>query len=207
MSSNTRDRILDAAEHLFAQKGLEGASLRAITDEADANLGSIHYYFGSKMKLIEEVINRRVDQLNQMRFEVFQEPLQESKRPPLKELWHTALRAMLILREQNPDFIRMVGFLMWSPDSSFREMLYTRENLFSDTFLSEILEYFPEEVHQQVSARCIMLLHMIYQHAIDQHYVMQDFAKYEISMDVYDIVEQLADIAENALQKFLPGTS
>lgn len=204
--ASTKDKILDAAEHLFAQKGLAGASLRAITDQAGANLGSIHYYFGSKMKLIEEIITRRIDELNQMRFKVFQKRRAEDKRPPLKELWRAALTAMLDIREKNPDFIRMMGFLMWSPDSSFRQILITQENLFSDTFLNEILEYFPHEVHQEVTARCIVVLHMIYQHAVDQHFVIEDLKKYCITMDSYDIVEQLADIAENALQKFLPAT-
>ena len=205
--ASTKDKILDAAEHLFAQKGLEGASLRAITDKAGANLGSIHYYFGSKMKLVEEVVNRRIDQLNQIRFEVFKEHVDENQRPSLKELWLAALKAMLTLRGQNPDFIRMLGFLMWSPDSSFRELLITQENLFSDTFLREILEYFPKKVHRQVSARCIMLLHMIYQHAIDQQFVLEDLKKHGQTMDSYDIIEQLSDIAGDALQKFLPGTS
>jgi len=47
-ATQTRERILDAAERLFAEHGLEGVSTRDITALAEANVGAISYYFGSK---------------------------------------------------------------------------------------------------------------------------------------------------------------
>ena len=49
---DTRRDLLLAAERLFAQQGFQGASLRAITQEAGANLASVNYHFGSKEGLI-----------------------------------------------------------------------------------------------------------------------------------------------------------
>jgi len=52
----TAAALLVAARSLFAQHGFEGASVRAITAEAAANLGAITYHFGSKSALYEAVL-------------------------------------------------------------------------------------------------------------------------------------------------------
>ncbi|MBC6941345.1 MAG: TetR/AcrR family transcriptional regulator [Xanthomonadales bacterium] len=64
---STRERILGAAEVLFARHGFAGASLRQVTAGARVNLAAVHYHFGSKEGLIEEVFRRRLDQLNRER--------------------------------------------------------------------------------------------------------------------------------------------
>ena len=51
-AKDTRERILETAERLFAESGFEGASVRAITSEAQVNLAALHYHFGSKDQLI-----------------------------------------------------------------------------------------------------------------------------------------------------------
>jgi len=57
--SGTRERLLDAAEHLFATKGYEGASTRDIVAKSGDTIGSVNYHFGSKQVLLDEVIARR----------------------------------------------------------------------------------------------------------------------------------------------------
>ena len=64
MEEDTRQRLLDAAEALFAEHGLISTSLRAITTQAGANLAAVHYHFGSKDALIRAVLMRRLDPLN-----------------------------------------------------------------------------------------------------------------------------------------------
>jgi AcrR family transcriptional regulator len=63
----TQNRILDVAERLFAENGISGTSLRAITREAEANLAAVHYHFGSKEGLLDAVIARRARPVNQAR--------------------------------------------------------------------------------------------------------------------------------------------
>jgi len=63
----TKDRILDAAETLFARDGYVATSLRAITVEAEANVAAIHYHFGSKQSLLEALFKRRVAAINDER--------------------------------------------------------------------------------------------------------------------------------------------
>ena len=64
---STRERILGAAETLFARHGFAGASLRQVTAAANVNLAAVNYHFGSKDNLIEEVFRRRLDELNARR--------------------------------------------------------------------------------------------------------------------------------------------
>ncbi|RUO32117.1 TetR family transcriptional regulator [Aliidiomarina sedimenti] len=54
----TKDKILNAAERLFADQGFELTSLRQITGAADVNLASVNYHFGSKKALIQAVMER-----------------------------------------------------------------------------------------------------------------------------------------------------
>ena len=61
---STKQRILGAAEKLFADHGFAGASLRRVTSAAGVNLAAVNYHFGSKEKLSEEVFRRRLDELN-----------------------------------------------------------------------------------------------------------------------------------------------
>ena len=68
-SPETRARILDAAETLFVEHGLDGTSMRMITSRAGVNLAAINYHFGSKDSLIQEIFERRVQALNQRRLE------------------------------------------------------------------------------------------------------------------------------------------
>ncbi|TCT06172.1 TetR/AcrR family transcriptional regulator [Aquabacter spiritensis] len=60
----TRLRLLDAAEALFAEHGYKGVSLRTITGKAGVNLAAAHYHFRNKEGLYRAVFERRVGPMN-----------------------------------------------------------------------------------------------------------------------------------------------
>jgi AcrR family transcriptional regulator len=60
---STKDKILDAAEQFFADKGFNGTSLREITGQAEVNLAAVNYHFGSKKELIKAVMSRYMNEL------------------------------------------------------------------------------------------------------------------------------------------------
>ena len=64
---NTKERILGAAEELFAQNGFAGTSLRQVTSRADVNIAAVNYHFGSKENLVNEVFRRRMDEMSGQR--------------------------------------------------------------------------------------------------------------------------------------------
>lgn len=53
---DARETILSTAMKLFGEKGFEGTSVRDIAKAAEVNLAMISYYFGSKEKLFEQVV-------------------------------------------------------------------------------------------------------------------------------------------------------
>ncbi len=55
----TKERILDTAEVLFAQKGYRAVSVREITSTAECNLAAVNYHFGNKENLYLEVFRSR----------------------------------------------------------------------------------------------------------------------------------------------------
>jgi AcrR family transcriptional regulator len=60
-------KILDTAERLFGEDGYKAVSLRHITAAAGVNLAAIHYYFGSKEELLDELVMRKAVPVNEER--------------------------------------------------------------------------------------------------------------------------------------------
>lgn len=56
------ENILFAAEKLFAEKGFDGTSTRKISKAANVNISMISYYFGSKEKLYEKLVEYRMNE-------------------------------------------------------------------------------------------------------------------------------------------------
>jgi AcrR family transcriptional regulator len=70
--SDTKSRILDAAEKLFGMNGFDSTSLRDITTAADVNLAAINYHFQSKDSLIDAIVARRIEPVNKKRLELLE---------------------------------------------------------------------------------------------------------------------------------------
>jgi AcrR family transcriptional regulator len=56
MTDHPQQRLLDAAEHVFAEKGFQAGSVREICRRAGANIAAINYYFGDKERLYIEAV-------------------------------------------------------------------------------------------------------------------------------------------------------
>lgn len=63
----TLDRILIAAESVFAEHGYDGTTLRQITQRAKVNLAAVNYHHGDKESLYLEILRRRIEPINQVR--------------------------------------------------------------------------------------------------------------------------------------------
>jgi AcrR family transcriptional regulator len=67
MGNNTKSKIMDVAEALFAKHGYEATSLRNITGAAKVNLAAVNYHFGGKETLLEAIYARRITPMNEER--------------------------------------------------------------------------------------------------------------------------------------------
>jgi TetR/AcrR family transcriptional regulator len=57
---STEQAILEAAKNIFIRKGMEGARMQEIADEAGINKALLHYYFRSKDKLFEAIFTEAI---------------------------------------------------------------------------------------------------------------------------------------------------
>jgi AcrR family transcriptional regulator len=105
MNDQTPDRLLDAASRLFAEKGFEGASVRAITRAARANLGAVTYHFGSKARLRNAVLVRHIRAL------VARAQSAAALPRPARERLAACVQAFFALAAEEPDVLPT--FVRW----------------------------------------------------------------------------------------------
>lgn len=128
---DTKEQILDAAEALFSANGVEGVSLRALTKEANVNLASVHYHFGSKEAVVRALFVRRSGPVNQERIALLDELEREADGAPLAvESILTALFLPVIRITQDPArqqvYRRLIARFYFEP-AEYLESLFEQE--------------------------------------------------------------------------------
>lgn len=71
--NETRERILNTAQKLFAEKGFNRVTLRELTSAAETNLAAVNYYFGSKDKLLLALVKRSAKEVHKARQQLLRE--------------------------------------------------------------------------------------------------------------------------------------
>ena len=118
----TRERILDAAEELFAHHGFEGVSIRQIMTKAEADVSLAYYHFESKRDLFDQVMLRRVEYLNEIRLEALAEVEERhpDDEPTVEEIIGAFTRPLLVLLAEDHDewshYYQLIAQINNSPD-------------------------------------------------------------------------------------------
>lgn len=147
--TSTKTALLDSAEKLFAQNGIDGTSLRAITQDANANLASVNYHFGSKEGLVSAVFGRRLRPLNSRRLELLDQAILEKDRSArlrgiLRAFVGPVLKMRFDRQQGNPEFIQLLGrTFAESPGQPNPGLLAEFEQVLS-RFVSALSETVPE---------------------------------------------------------------
>jgi AcrR family transcriptional regulator len=81
----TEQALLDAAERLLVEVGAAGITTRRVADEAGANHGLVHYYFGSVERLLARVLERFTEKLIERQRQMY------AADAPFLEKWRTAM--------------------------------------------------------------------------------------------------------------------
>jgi AcrR family transcriptional regulator len=135
--SDTVDRILDAAEVLFAERGFSETSLRMITSKAKVNLAAVNYHFGSKNALIHAVFARFLTPYSATLEEYFDEleSKSEGRVPTLDHiLWALAESAARMPQRNERGisiFMRLLGLAYTQSQGHLRKFL---EQEYSEPF-------------------------------------------------------------------------
>jgi AcrR family transcriptional regulator len=184
-STDTKDRILDSAEALFAKRGFASTSLRNVIAEAGVNLAAVHYHFGSREELIRAVFARRFEPINRERLRLLTEfeavgkagdaPGQAPGQAPGEEALESILAILVgpflaAAREQGEEWSTvglLVGRVYTEPDFEVRRLLHEQFQEVSDRFsvtlkaclttLSD--EEFAYRFHFVVAAMAVSLVH------------------------------------------------
>lgn len=75
---HTRERLIRAAEALFARKGYAQTSVRDITREASCNVAAVNYHFATKHNLYRETLTRRIRALREQRISSLERTVAEA---------------------------------------------------------------------------------------------------------------------------------
>jgi AcrR family transcriptional regulator len=85
----TEQALLDAAERLLLEVGAAGITTRRVAEEAGANHGLVHYYFGSVENLLVRVLERFTEQ------QIARQRAMYASDMPFLEKWRTAMRYLV----------------------------------------------------------------------------------------------------------------
>jgi AcrR family transcriptional regulator len=147
--NDRRNRILDAAEEVFAESGFEGASLRDIVREASVNLATVYYYFQSKNGLMEAVLKRRFGPLRAAHLELLRRFEREAGgRPvPVDRILEAMLLPPMHLAVAAPArrraVTRLIGRLVTEPDAQTQAILRSQRAEVRTAFLKALQASLP----------------------------------------------------------------
>lgn len=143
----TRLRILDAAEHLFAENGVDGTSLRSIMAAAGVSISQINYHFGTKEALLRAIFERQAVPHIQERLRLIREA---SKAPPAERLtavleaYFEPVRWYIDGAKQVDDFSRVLARIGGDPGEMARAILAEFFDGFQHQFIAELRHLLPD---------------------------------------------------------------
>ena len=156
------ERILEVAERLFAEHGMSGVGLRAISAEAKVNLASIAYHFGSKDGLLEALFAQRAEPIAQERLRLLAQCYENSATPKLEDILEAFLRPALVLGVQpqfgGPAFVKLRARLATEPEALSRKILAKAFDVSSRRFIDAIADALPELPRAEVEWRFHFML-------------------------------------------------
>ncbi|HVP33036.1 MAG TPA: TetR family transcriptional regulator [Steroidobacteraceae bacterium] len=144
-----KERILDAAEELFAQRGFYGVSLRDITQAAGVDVALVSYHFGGKRDLFTAVFERRAEVLNRERLELLEEVRRRAlpAAPSLEAIVNAFLQPLLERSARGgpgwKSYFALVAYVNNSPE--FGPLMMTRHfDPLVDRFIATLREALPD---------------------------------------------------------------
>jgi AcrR family transcriptional regulator len=126
--TDPQERLLDAAESLFAEHGYNGVSLRMITARAGVNIAAANYYFRSKEGLFRAVFARRVGPMSVERQQLLDECIARAggRAPPVEEVLEAFIAPAIRITAspQAEAFKKLSGRISTDPSPEVRRTVY-----------------------------------------------------------------------------------
>lgn len=117
-----RQRLIEAAEQLFADRGWNGVSIRTIANAADVSLAALNYHFGEKENLLAEIFAARARPIAEERMRLLQQ-VNATPSATLEDVIEAFLRPALTKGAENRVFARLRARLATEPEAFSRRIL------------------------------------------------------------------------------------
>jgi AcrR family transcriptional regulator len=156
-SDITRERIMKAAERLFAERGYDATSIRAFVAKARVNQAAINYHFDGKDGLYREVLRAAFRALTEQQLDHADEMKAMSREAALADFIRRQLRPLL----GRDEFSRHMRILNWEtvrPTAVFRKLLSEEAAPFMGLAVELVRRFQPEADQRTLMAASVWLL-------------------------------------------------
>lgn len=162
--SEPKQRLVFAAEQLFAGKGFESVAVRDVTQLAKANVAAVNYHFGSRDGLVALVIARYLAPLNQERLE--QLDVLERRAPgkvvPIEEIVHALARPLIDMVGKTELsevlFCKLMGGILALPEESLPTALVEQSKILNNRFARALGRVLPTLSQEELQWRMHFLV-------------------------------------------------
>jgi AcrR family transcriptional regulator len=156
-SEITRERILKAAQRLFAERGYEATSVRAIVAKARVNQAAINYHFAGKDGLYREVLRAAFRALTEHQLAHAEEAKTMSREKALAEFVRDQLRPLLA-RDELSRHIRIFNWEAVRPTAVFRKLMSEEAAPFMGLAVDLVRRFLPEADQRTLMVAAVWLI-------------------------------------------------
>jgi len=162
--ADTRKKILDTAERLFASKGIDAVSLRQINASAGVSPSVLHYHFGGRDELIEAMLERRLPAIGAQRA-VMLDNLKD-RQPTLRELMEVTLLplAQLALEGNKAEqrFVKVLARLHLERNAVYERVAMKHYPINRPATLEKLIQIYPQHPPRYLEAKMAMAINTIF---------------------------------------------
>ncbi|WDE03271.1 TetR/AcrR family transcriptional regulator [Thalassomonas viridans] len=193
---STKNKILDAAEQLFADKGFNGTSLREITSRAEVNLAAVNYHFGSKKELIKAVMSRYMNELSPRLESALEAVCCQREQPSLIQVFSAFVEPLLSLNDfqenGTSNFLQLLGRGYTDSQGFLRWFLTTQYPNVISYFVDAVQKAYPELTPEDMFWRLHFTMGTIV-FTMSSSDALMDIAAndFDRKMDIGEVIQQV----------------
>jgi len=156
-SEVTRERIMKAAERLFAEAGYDGTSIRAIVAKAKVNQAAINYHFDGKDGLYREVLRGAFRGLTEHQLSHAEELKSMSREEALSQFIRRQLQPLLG-RDEYSRHMRIFNWETVQPTPVFRSLVAEEAAPFFGLAADLVHRFLPDADQRTLTVAAVWLL-------------------------------------------------
>jgi len=195
-AKGVQERLLDAAEAIFAERGFDGTSIRELAAAARCNIAAVNYHFGGKENLYLELWRRYLISMRETRLAAIQMAME---RAPAEGALENLLRAFanafvepLIDHSRAQRFMKLMAREMLDQhlpaDMFVAEVIVPTLNAMRQAFAGICPDLHPSRVRLVVYSIVAQLMHAAHMKGMFDHTNSPEFPKFDLTEAIEHVV-------------------